>query len=75
MKREMIALTKLEADDGKVFDYNFGMDATEEEIEERGHLYAKTIFLGDGDSADNYIEIDESEMIIPPEEEEIQEEE
>ena len=46
MKIETSNLIKLEPDTGKVFDYK---------DPEQGHLYAKVIFLGDGDSADNYI--------------------
>lgn len=60
-------LIKLQADIGKVFDYaDLSAHTHEEENPETGeketvvdHLYAKTIFLGIGDSADNYVEVDE----------------
>ena len=60
-------LIKLQADIGKVFDWaDLTQHTHEEENPETGekeivqeHLYAKTIFLGIGDSADNYVEVDE----------------
>lgn len=69
-------LIELKADEGKVFDWVNLEDHTIEQVNpETGeteiiqdHLYAKEIFLGDGDSADNYVEVD-----APQEEEEINE--
>lgn len=69
-------LIELKADEGKVFDWaNLEEHLIERPNSETGemetvqdHLYAKEIFLGDGDSADNYVEVD-----APQEEEEINE--
>lgn len=68
MKTENFNLIKLEADEGKVFDWvdltehthEEENPETEEKITVQDHLYAKTIFLGLNDSANNYIEVDES---------------
>ena len=66
MTRQNFNLIKLEAEEGKVLDWA-NLDEHTEEIEnpETGekevvvsHLYAKTVFLGVGDSADNYMEVD-----------------
>lgn len=59
-------LTKLIASEGKVFDWANLDEHTHEEINpETGekeiiidHLYAKVIYLGKGDSVDNYVEVD-----------------
>lgn len=67
MTQSNFNLIKLQADIGKVFDYaDLSAHTHEEENPETGekeivvdHLYAKTIFLGIGDSADNYVEVDE----------------
>ena len=66
MKQETYNLIKLEAEIGKVFDWANLDDHIIEEVnpetgeteEVQDHLYAKTIYLGDGDSADNYVEVD-----------------
>lgn len=66
MKQSTYNLVKLEAEDGKVFDYaNLEEHTQEVKNPETGekeividHLYAKVIYLGVGDSIDNYIEID-----------------
>ena len=66
MKQSNFNLIKLEADEGKVFDWA-NLDEHTEEVEnpETGekeiitdHLYAKVIYLGKGDSVDNYVEED-----------------
>lgn len=57
MKTVNFNLVKLEADEGKCFDW---AEPHFNEGEEE-HLYSKVIFLGINDSADNYIEIDEPE--------------
>lgn len=67
MTQSNFNLIKLQADIDKVFDYaDLSAHTHEEENPETGeketvvdHLYAKTIFLGIGDSADNYVEVDE----------------
>lgn len=71
MKQETYNLIKLEAEAGKVFDWaNLEEHTFEQENPETGemevvteHLYAKTIYLGDGDSADNYIEVDDPNFL------------
>lgn len=62
MKQEIYTLTKYEAEDGKVFDWidlenHQSVDEDGNVVQE--HLYAKTLFIGQFDSIDNYIEIDE----------------
>lgn len=69
MVKSNFNLIKLEADEGKVLDWA-NLDEHTEEIEnsETGekeividHLYAKIVYLGTGDSTDNYVEIDAPE--------------
>lgn len=58
MKSQYYALVRYDADEGKVFDWKeprFIQDAEGNEIQE--HLYAKTLFIGEFDTFDNYIEI------------------
>ena len=53
-------LTRYDADIGKVFDWKeprFIEDADGNQIQE--HLYVKTLFIGNNDTIDNYIEIEE----------------
>lgn len=72
MKTSNYTLIKLEAEVGKVFDFaDLSEHTHEEENPETGekeivvdHLYAKTIFLGAGDSADNYVEVDDPSLQI-----------
>lgn len=45
-------MNKLVADEGMVFDYKEPID--------NQHIFAKLIYLGIGDSADNYIQVEES---------------
>lgn len=52
-------LRRYDADEGKVFDWKeprFIEDENGEKVQ--NHLYAKTLFMGDRDSIDNYIEVD-----------------
>jgi uncharacterized membrane protein (UPF0127 family) len=61
MKSQAFVLQRYDADEGMVFDYkepryNTVMEG-EEEKQEQTHLYAKTLFIGVGDSIDNYVEV------------------
>lgn len=59
MKAINYNLIRYDADEGKVFDWKeprFIKDEEGNEIQE--HLYAKTLFIGELDSIDNYIEVD-----------------
>lgn len=64
MKAQNFNLIRYDADDGKVFDW--AEPRYNEEIDENGnvigktqeHLYAKTLFIGNNDSIDNYIEVE-----------------
>ena len=67
MKAQSFALTRYDADDGKVFDWAephyheepVDMDKPDgEKITVQDHLYAVTLFIGGTDSIDNYIEVD-----------------
>lgn len=63
MRTQSYNLTKYVADEGKVFDWKtprFGKRKNDngEEVEVQTHLYAKTLFIGESDSIDNYIEVD-----------------
>lgn len=72
MKTSNYTLIKLEAEEGKVFDWKDLSAHTHEETDpETGeitvvqdHLYAKIIYLGVGDSADNYVEVQDPSNII-----------
>lgn len=62
MKSDTFVLIRYDADEGKVFDWK--EPRYEEVIQEDGtsvqqqvHLYAKTLFIGENDSIENYIEI------------------
>lgn len=60
MRSTSFNLTRYDADAGKVFDWKeprFQEDENGEQVQE--HLYAKTLFIGELDSIDNYIEVDE----------------
>lgn len=56
MTKESIALIKLTAADGKTLT--------------NGEIYGKCIYLGVNDTADNWHEIDDSDVPPPPSEEE-----
>ena len=61
MQSRTFNLVRYDADEGKVFDWK---DLSEHQIEnENGemiqeHLYAKTLFIGEFDSIDNYVEVE-----------------
>lgn len=60
MKSTNFNLIKYDADEGMVFDWKeprFVEDADGNPTEERQHLYAKTLFIGQYDSIENYIEV------------------
>ena len=66
MKAENFPITRYDADEGKVFDWKNIEEHKHEEIDDEGktvivydHLCVKTLFIGELDSIDNYIEIDE----------------
>lgn len=55
-------LIRLDADEGKVFDWaNLEEHLIEDEEgnTQQEHLYVKTLFLSDLDSPENYIEVEE----------------
>lgn len=61
MKAQEFVLKRYDADEGMVFDYkeprfNTVME-NDEEKQIEAHLYAKTLFIGVGDSIENYIEV------------------
>lgn len=61
MKTTNFALVRYDADEGKVFDWadlsaHVIQDEEGNEIQE--HLYAKTLFIGEHDSIENYVEVD-----------------
>ena len=60
MKQENYILRKIEADEGKVFDWA-NLEAHQYEDEDgniiQGHLYSDILFLADNDSAENYVEV------------------
>ena len=67
MKTKSFALTRYDADDGKVFDWaEPRYDDIPDDLEhpengthkEQIHLYVKTLFIGGNDSIDNYVEVD-----------------
>lgn len=58
LKQKTFTLMRYDADEGKVFDHKeprFHEDEDGNKIE--NHLYVKTIFVGNNDSIDNYIEV------------------
>lgn len=62
MKIENYTVTRYDADDGKVFDWKEPRFNEEEDgMQVQTHLYAKTLFIGNNDSIDNYIEVNEPE--------------
>lgn len=58
MKFTDISLLQYEADDGKVFDWK-NLDEHIDEDGNQNHLYCKMLFLGAGDSIENYVEVRE----------------
>lgn len=66
MKQTNYNLQRYDADEGKVFDWKNIEEHKHEEIDDEGktvivydHLYVKTLFIGELDSIDNYVEVDE----------------
>lgn len=66
MKQTNYNLQRYDADDGKVFDWKNIEEHKHEEFDDEGktvivydHLYVKTLFIGELDSIDNYVEVDE----------------
>ena len=60
MKSTQFNLVRYDADIGCVFDWKeprFIEDENGKQIQE--HLYVKTLFIGNNDTIDNYIEIEE----------------
>ena len=60
MKQGVLNIVKIEADEGKVFDWavpHTNINEKGEEIVE--HLYVKELYLSPTDTIDNYIEVDE----------------
>lgn len=64
MKIQDYTVKRYDADDGKVFDWKEPRYNEEEDgTQVQDHLYAKTLFIGETDSIDNYIEVDEPEIL------------
>jgi len=67
MKSTNFNMIRIDADEGKVFDWvNLEDHTHEEEIDGetvvvQDHLYAKTLFIGSIDDIEFYIEVDEPE--------------
>ena len=66
MKQTNYNLQRYDADEGKVFDWKNIEEHKHEEIDDESktvivydHLYVKTLFIGELDSIDNYVEVDE----------------
>jgi hypothetical protein len=60
MKAQSYNIVKYVADEGMVFDYRFPKFAKNEEgVEVQIHYNKKTLYIGNNDSIDNYIEISE----------------
>jgi hypothetical protein len=60
MKSTNFELVRYDADEGKVFDWaepRFEKDEDGNEVQV--HLYAKTLFIGQFDNIDNYIETED----------------
>ncbi len=60
MKSTNFELIRYDADEGKVFDWAEPRFETDEDGNEvQVHLYAKTLFIGQFDNIDNYIETED----------------
>ena len=60
MKTTNFNLTRYDADEGMVFDWKeprYVEDKEGKKVQE--HLYVKTLFIGETDTFDNYVEVDE----------------
>jgi hypothetical protein len=72
MKSQNYALTRYDADEGKLFDWKeprYTEDENGEQIQE--HLMVKTLFIGGTDSILNYVEVDANGVITELEEPEM----
>ena len=59
MKSTNFNIVRYDADEGKVFDWTeprYIEDAEGNQVQE--HLYVKTLFIGNNDSIENYIEVE-----------------
>ena len=62
MKTQDYTVKRYDADPGHVFDWKEPHYIEDEDGNQvREYLYAKTLFIGDTDSIDNYVEIEEPE--------------
>jgi hypothetical protein len=60
MKSTNFTLVRYDADEGYVFDWKEPRYIENEDGEQiQEHLYAKTLFIGELDSIDNYVEVEE----------------
>lgn len=63
MKSTNFKLTKYDADEGFVFDWKEPRYIEDEEGNQiQEHLYAKTLFIGEHDNIENYIEVEQPEV-------------
>jgi hypothetical protein len=61
MKSTNFTLVRYDADEGYVFDWKEPRYIENEDGEQiQEHLYAKTLFIGELDSIDNYVEVEEA---------------
>jgi hypothetical protein len=61
MKSTNFNLVRYDADEGFVFDWKEPRYIENEDGEQiQEHLYAKTLFIGELDSIDNYVEVEEA---------------
>jgi hypothetical protein len=61
MKSTNFNLVRYDADEGFVFDWKEPRYIEREDGEQiQEHLYAKTLFIGELDSIDNYVEVEEA---------------
>lgn len=59
MKSTNFTLVRYDADEGYVFDYKEPRIVEEDGCVIEQHLFVKTLFIGENDSIDNYIEVEE----------------
>lgn len=62
MKTQSYTVTRYDADEGRVFDWREPRYIDIDDGQVQDHLYAKTLFIGEFDSIDNYIEIDDPNL-------------
>lgn len=62
MKAQDYVVTRYDADTGMVFDWKEPRYIEDEDGNQvREYLYVKTLFIGETDSIDNYLEVEEPE--------------